>query len=113
MMIYKTVQSVEESKKIILDNKGILIYFSTLKCSLSEALEPKIFDLIQSNFPKMVFYFVDINKFPELAAHFSVFVEPSLLVFFEGKESIRKSRAIGIEELSSSIARLYKLIFEE
>jgi hypothetical protein len=36
---------------------------------------------------------------------------PTILVFIEGKEFIRKSRNIGIEELGDLIARPYTLLF--
>ena len=52
------------------------------------------------------------NLSPSLAAKFSAFVEPTILLFFEGKETIRKSRNIGIFELENAIKRPYKLIFE-
>lgn len=111
-MKYNTFQSLEESKNILAANDGVLFFFSTTKCSLGEALEPKIYQLIQDHYPKISFYFIDIQLLPDVAAHYSAFVEPTILVFFDGKESIRKSRNIGVEELSSAISRLYKIIFE-
>lgn len=110
-MNYNTINSVDESNKILEENDGLLFFFSTTKCSLGEALEPKIYTLIQNNYPKISFYFVDMKQFPEVAAHYSVFAEPTILIFFEGKESIRKSRNIGIAELSTAISRLYEIIF--
>ena len=68
--------------------------------------------LLETDFPKMDFYKIDMNFSPEIAAKYSAFVEPTILVFFEGKETIRKSRNIGIHELQSAILRPYKLIFE-
>ncbi|MCM2301478.1 MAG: thioredoxin family protein [Flavobacteriaceae bacterium] len=110
-MNYKTFNSLEESKKIIKENEGVLLFFSTSKCSLGEALEPKVYQLLEKKYPKISFYFVDIQHLPDVAAHYSAFVEPTILVFFDGKESIRKSRNVGIEELSIAISRLYKIIF--
>jgi thiol-disulfide isomerase/thioredoxin len=111
-MNYNTFNSLEESKNIIKNNEGVLFFFSTSKCSLGEALEPKVFQLIQNNYPKISFYFIDIQHLPDVAAYYNAFVEPTILVFFDGKESIRKSRNVGIEELSTVISRLYKIIFE-
>ena len=111
-MNYKTINSVDESKKILEENEGLLFFFSTTKCSLGEALEPKVYALIKNNYPKISFYFIDMMQYPELAAHYGVFVEPTILIFFDGKENIRKSRNIGIEELSLAISRLYKIIFD-
>jgi hypothetical protein len=48
---------------------------------------------------------------PEVAAQNQVFAAPTILVFFEGRESIRKSRNIGIGELQREIERPYEMIF--
>jgi thioredoxin-like negative regulator of GroEL len=91
---------------------AVLVYFSTQSCNVGEALEPKVKDLIMNRFPKIEYYSVDINFSPEVAAYCSAFVEPTILVFFDGKETIRKSRNIGIYELEETIKRPYQLIFE-
>jgi len=67
--------------------------------------------LIKDDFPKIATYFVDMNSAPKLAAQYSVFVEPTILVFFDGKETLRKSRHISIHDLSNSIDRIYKIAF--
>ena len=64
------------------------------------------------NFPKIKFLTIDINFSAKIAANYSAFVEPTILVFFEGKETIRRSRNISILELENAINRPYKLIFE-
>ncbi|MFK5889792.1 MAG: thioredoxin family protein [Flavobacteriaceae bacterium] len=110
-MDFKTISTVSDFEGIITQNTGVLMYFSTLSCAVGEALEPKIIDLLKNNFPKIPFYFIDIHATPEISAKQSVFVEPTVLVFFDGKETIRKSRYISIPDLSYAISRLYKLAF--
>jgi thioredoxin-like negative regulator of GroEL len=110
-MNFQNIFKIEEFEKVISDNLGVLVYFSTLKCSVGEALEPKVLGLIKKDFPKIVTYFVDMNEAPTLAAQYSVFVEPTILVFFDGKETLRKSRHISIHDLSNSISRIYKIAF--
>jgi thiol-disulfide isomerase/thioredoxin len=110
-MDFKTILTVSDFEEIITQNTGVLMYFSTLSCAVGEALEPKIIDLLKTDFPKIPFYFIDINATPEISARYSVFVEPTILVFFEGKETIKMSRHISLFELSEAIARLYKLVF--
>ena len=111
-MQYKTIKNEEEFNDIINTNLGVLLYFSTISCTLGEALEPKVVDLLKNKFPKIPFYFVDMNVSPEISAKNSVFVEPTILVFFDGKETLRKSRHISIIDLSESIERIYKIAFE-
>ncbi len=108
----KTINSLEQLENILRETTAVLIYFATKSCNVGEALEPKVQDLLNTDFPKMNFYKVDMNFSPEIAAKYSAFTEPTILVFFEGKETIRKSRNIGIYELHSAILRPYKLIFE-
>ena len=108
----KTVTTVEEFSSMINQNLGVLFYFSTISCSVGEALEPKVIKLLNNEFPKIPFCFIDMNASPQLSAKNNVSVEPTILVFFEGKETIRKSRHISVGELSSSISRIYKLAFE-
>ncbi len=91
---------------------GVLFYFSRVTCNVGEVLGPKVQQLLQNNYPKIPFYFIDMDKTPTISARFSVFVEPTILVFFEGKETIRKSRIVSIGELSDSIHRIYSLAFE-
>ena len=105
--------SVEEFKSFLINEPAVLTYFSTTSCNVGETLEPKVRKLISEKFPKIKFQNIDLNFSPEIAAAYSAFVEPTILVFFEGKESIRKSRVISIDELEHSIKRLYILIFEE
>ena len=107
----KTINSIEQFDEIVASNIAVLIYFSTTSCSVGEALEPKVQKLVATEFPYIKFYSVDLNFSPEVAAKYSAFVEPTILIFFEGKETIRKSRNISIYELQKSIDRPYKLIF--
>ena len=111
-MEYTIITSEAEFDKIIKEELGVLFYFSRVTCNVGEALEPKVQKLLKEDFPKIPFYFVDMDKTPTISARFTVFVEPTILVFFDEKETIRKSRIISIGELSSSIERIYRLAFE-
>ena len=111
MSTIKTINSIEQLEEIVTSNIAVLIYFSTTSCNVGEALEPKVKKLIDIEFPNIKFYTVDLNFSPEVAAKYSAFVEPTILIFFDGKETIRKSRNIGIYELQEAIDRPYQLIF--
>jgi len=111
-MKINTITTQEEFEKTIKENLGVLFYFSTISCNVGEALEPKIHNLLENNFSKIPFYFVDMNASPEISANNNVFIEPTILVFFDGKESIRKSRIISVPDLSNAIERIYKLAFD-
>ena len=110
-MNYTTIQSESELNEVITNNMGVLLYFSRNTCNVGEALEPKVINMLEENYPKIPFFFVDMDKTPTISANYSVFVEPTIIVTFDGKETIRKSRIISIGDLSNSIDRIYKLAF--
>ena len=111
-MDYNIVSSKEELDKIMRDNLGVLLYFSRVTCNVGEALEPKVIKMLKDEYPKIPFYFVDMDRTPKIAAEFTVFVEPTIIVLFDAKETIRKSRIISIPELSQSLKRIYSLAFD-
>ena len=59
----------------------------------------------------MDFYYVDVEKAKVLAANLSIFTIPTILIYFDGKEFLRKSRYIGIKELENYITRPYTIFF--
>ena len=106
------INTEEAFLKFVSKNRAVLFYFSTMSCAVGENLEPKVKNLLTINFPKIKFFTIDINFSKKIAAKHSAFVEPTILVFFEGKETIRRSRNISVMELENAINRPYKLIFE-
>ncbi len=101
----------DEFESALSNEDAFLVYFNSNSCNVGEALAPKLMKLIEEKFPLMKFYFVDIEMNPEIAAHHFVFVEPTILCFFGGKESLRKSRHFSIAEVQQSIERPYSLLF--
>ena len=110
-MTYKTINNQAELDQILQDNLGVLLYFSRQTCNVGEALEPKVIKMLEDKFPKIPFYAVDMDKTPEVAGKYSVFVEPTIIVAFDGKETIRKSRIISVPELETAIQRIYDIAF--
>jgi thioredoxin-like negative regulator of GroEL len=97
-------------KQSIETQKGVVLYFKNDLCGPCLALRPKVETLIKIKFEKMDFKIVDTVKQPELSNTFNVFSNPTILVFFEGKEYIRKSKYVSITELEKDIGRLYEMV---
>jgi len=110
-MQYHTIKNQEELDYILRNNLGVLLYFSRQTCNVGEALEPKVKKMLEAKFPKIPFYFVDMDQTPDVAAKYTVFVEPTILVIFDEKETIRKSRIISIPDLENAIKRIYDIAF--
>ena len=109
--MFSEIQSFDEFLKLRGEEPALLAYFSTENCNICKVLKPKIAELIQTEFPKIKLIYIKSDILPEVAAQNQVFAAPTILVFFEGKEYIRKSRNIGISELQKEIERPYSMMF--
>ena len=104
--------TVDKLELKVAESKGLLIYFKNDNCAPCLVLRPKVAKLLEQEFPKMELVIVDSVKSPMLAGQFRVFSNPTLLVFFEGKEYLRKSKYIAIPELESEMDRYYQMVFD-
>ena len=111
--MFETINSFEELLKLKEKEPALLVYFSTEACNVCKVLKPKVGELIETGFPKIKAVYVQTDKIPEAAGQNQVFAVPTILVFFEGREYIRKSRNIGIGELQQEIDRPYSMFFAE
>lgn len=106
------LNTLEEFDVALQENDAVFVYFNSSSCNVGEALAPKVMNLIENKFPKMKFYYVDREMSPEIAGKYSIFVEPTILTFFVGKETLRKSRHFSMGELEKEMSRPYSIIFE-
>lgn len=109
----ETIHTIPEFDQLLANNDAVLAYFSTEACTVCHVLKPKVFEMVTASFPRLKMVFVESENSPELAAQFRVFTAPTVVVFFAGRETIRKSRAFGVDELKAEIARPYSLMFDE
>ncbi len=99
-------------RELIENNEMLLIYFGSNSCNVCVAIKPKIDELLKK-YPKIKSIQVDVENSVEISAQFNIFTIPAILVFINGKETIREARFISIENLSNKIYRYYGLLFED
>ena len=99
------------NKEQLIDNQSVALYFTSPECNVCKVLKPKVSELIDEKYPEMKLHFIDIAENPGMAAEFQVFTVPVILIYFEGREYIRKVRNIGLLELEREISRPYELLF--
>lgn len=109
----QTINNYDDYQQIIQDEKAVLFYFSHEQCNVCKVLKPKIAELLGTDFPEMKMFYIDTVNLPLISGQERIFAVPTLIVFFEGKEYIRKSRNIGLDELRREIERPYGFIFED
>ena len=105
------MQNIDSINNTIKDNVAVMLYFSAPTCNVCYALKPKLLSAIDDNFKQFEIVDVDISTDINIAAHFSVFAIPTVLIFLDGKEFLRKSRHMSVGEVIDSIKRPYKIMF--
>jgi thiol-disulfide isomerase/thioredoxin len=109
--MYPTIHTLDEYKKLVVNEPALLVYFSTEECTVCEVLKPKVGEMLKENFPKIKLIDINLNQSPEIAAQNRIFAVPTLQVLFDGHEYIRKSRNFGLDELRNEIDRPYQMMF--
>ncbi|WP_310992787.1 thioredoxin family protein [Aequorivita marina] len=102
---------VDSLNKCVELEPAVAVYFSAPNCGVCHALYPKVAQLFSEAFPAVKFIHIEIDKSPDISGEYSVFSAPTLLVFFEGKEFLRKVRLMSIQELQEKIKRPYSMVF--
>ncbi len=107
----QTVHSLDEYRKLAGEHPACLFYFSHEDCQVCKVLRPKVRQMILDDFPATGFFYVDIRQTPDVAAQHSVLAVPTLILYLEGKESLRVSRHVSLDELHLHFSRWYPLLF--
>ena len=89
---------------------AVALYFSAPTCNVCHALKPKLLNAFESNFSELKVISIDISETPEIASHFGVFAIPTLLVYLDGKEFLRKSRHMSVDQVVEEIKRPYDIM---
>lgn len=108
--IFPTAADQPELDQLIISNPVVLLYFSTPSCSVCQTLKPKLKELLSTDFPSIQTRFVDADRQAEIAARYRVFTVPVIILFAEGREAIRKSRFINLDEFREETTRLFRLL---
>ena len=110
------MNNIPDSEIVIAPNDvhnhpALLLYFYNDNCAPCVALKPKIYNLVESRFPKVAQYYYNAVNHLELTASYGVYSSPVFIFFFDGKEVFRGNNYISLDELNEKIGRLYDLFF--
>ena len=104
------IQSSEELETYIKEELACLLYFSSPTCNVCQVLRPKIMEVTSLEFPKMKLLHVDLSITPEIGSQLQVMAAPTVLVYLDGKEFIRKYRTMSVDGLIQEIKRPYSMM---
>lgn len=104
------MQTIENINNTITQNAAVMVYFSAPTCGVCHALKPKLLDALEHNFPLFKVESVDISESVDIAPHFGVYAIPTILIFLDGREFLRKSRNMSVDEVVREIERPYSIM---
>jgi thioredoxin-like negative regulator of GroEL len=107
----KDITELENLQQQLNEELAVMIYFYNDDCPPCISLRPKVEKLVADNYPKMKLLWINSKNTPEIPAAYSVFANPAIILFFDGKETRRFSKYVSVDELEESIDRYYELIF--
>ena len=102
-----TLETIEQA---LSSELAVALYFSAPTCNVCHALKPKLLEAFDANFKQLSVISIDISETPEIASHFGVFSIPTLLVYLDGKEFLRKSRHMSVDQVVAEIQRPYEIM---
>lgn len=56
---------------------------------------------------------IDINKNIETKGQYTIYVAPTIILFINGKETIKMSKFIAMNDLDFKLERYYNMIFDK
>ena len=102
--------NIETIEQTLQSELAVALYFSAPTCNVCHALKPKLLTAFEANFPQLQVISIDISETPEVASHFNVFAIPTLLIYLDGKEFLRKSRHMSVDQVVEEIKRPYDMM---
>lgn len=104
------MQRLDEIQEAVRTHPAVLLYFSAPHCNVCRTLRPKVWEAMATHFEALRPIYVDISETPETSSHYGVFAIPTLVVFLDGREFVRKSRYMSVGELVAEIRRPYEIM---
>ncbi len=100
----------EEIENFIRDNLISIVYFSGATCGACDAIRDKVLHIIK-DYKEIKFMEINAVENKEIAATYDIFSLPILLLFVNGKESLRVGRYFDMLDFKNSIDRYYNMIY--
>ncbi len=105
-----TVKTIDEINEMIDKNDMLLIYFGSSSCGVCISVLPKLETMLKE-YPNIKAVKVEIQNSMKLSAMYNVFTIPVIMLYIQGKETVREARIFGMEDLQQKISRYYKLFY--
>jgi len=105
------VNTIKEMNQLIQMNDMLLVYFGSNTCGVCRDLQPKI-EVMIDRYPNIRAVKVDVQNLSELTASYSIFSAPVVMLFVQGKETVREAGIISLINREEKISRYDALLYD-
>ena len=106
----KTLKKTDNFNKIVNEIGMFLFQFGMNNCAPCHSIKNKLKDYSETN-EELEIYYVPCEQFQQLAAKLSIFTVPTILLYVEGKQTLKVSGYFSLEEVFMKIER-YQMMLE-
>lgn len=106
----KIIKTIEEIDNAIKDNEMTLLYFGMDSCGVCVDLLPKVEKMLEK-YKNIKSYHIDARNDIKVAAEFDVFTVPVIVLYINGKETVRLARHISVIDLEEKVDRYYNMLY--
>ena len=107
-----TIQSHVELNETIHKYPIVIAQFGSETCSPCSALKQRI-QLWNAGHPNVHHIYVPVDDQPKLCAQMGIFTVPSIIVYIEGKVTIRQSGYFSLDQMLDQIEKYERLLFDD
>lgn len=107
---FQHLTTIDELDSFIAKHTFAFVYIGQQNCFVCHGLLPQVKQLLHG-FPQIRKAYIETNELPEIAGHLSIFTVLVLLLFIEGKESIREARIVHLDLFEQKISSLYNAFY--
>lgn len=104
--------TLEYIKEIVRNEKFVLIYFESRLCGVCTVIKSKLQEIL-TKYPNIIVSYMEVEKYKDIAAYYNFFTAPGLIVFIEGKETIREAGIINVDDIDLKLSRYNEMLQEE
>lgn len=88
----------------------LLVYFGSVSCGVCRELLPKL-EALLARYPGIQAVKADPETAPALSAAYQVFSVPAILLFIQGKQTVREAGIISLADLGQRLTRYHTLFY--
>lgn len=103
------VKSSEALQNIINHQELCVVYFMGSACSACEVIKLKV-ETILANYPQVKGIEVNGKEHPEVAISYDVYALPLMILFVQGKESLREGKHLNLLDFERKLERYTKIL---